>query len=60
MNREKLFINAFVIVILIVCILSTFIKSEEFEKLFYAIIVPVFLITILEFIIEIKEKESKK
>lgn len=59
MNREKLFINAFVIVILIVCILSTFIKSEEFEKLVYALIVPVFLITILEFIIEIKEKSQK-
>lgn len=59
MNREKLFINAFVLSVFILCLISTIGNNNEINQLVYALIIPVFLITIIEFIIEIKEKCEK-
>lgn len=59
MNREKLFINAFVLSVFILCLISTIENNNEINGLVYALIIPVFLITIIEFIIEIKEKCEK-
>lgn len=59
MNREKLFINAFVLSVFILCIISTIENNSEINQLVYALIIPVFLITIIEFILEIKEKCEK-
>ena len=59
MNKEKLFINAFVLSVFILCLISTIENNNEINGLVYALIIPVFLITIIEFIIEIKEKCEK-
>lgn len=59
MNREKLFINAFVLSVFILCIIGTIENNSEINQLVYALIIPVFLITIIEFILEIKEKCEK-
>lgn len=58
-NREKLFIHAFVFSVFIICLVGTICNSQELNNLTYALIIPIFLITILEFIIEIKEKAKE-
>lgn len=55
MKRERIFINAFIITILLIAILATFCSDDVLENIVYALILPVFFISLIEFIIEIRD-----
>lgn len=60
MKREQAFIKAFIITVFIISLLSTFLKNEIFTNMTYCLILPTFLMSIIELIIDIRNIAEKK
>ncbi|MGN8897259.1 hypothetical protein [Flavonifractor sp. HCP28S3_F3] len=50
---------AFAITLLIISVLATFNQSKLFEDIIYAVVIPSFLLSVISFATEIREKCSK-